>query len=181
MVPLVVAAPWSTVAPDACQLGDERTRARRIQVPDDVRAIDDPPSPDYASAFELAIPVPSTRAPEQWARSLFEDAPLLVRSFVRTGWRFPLLFFRAAPGRPNVLGARIVRKEPTVLVLEQHSPMMIAHNVVYLEPSRIVWTTLVHYRRAIARPLWSTSAVIHHRLLPYLLTRAGRRDCPAQQ
>ena len=148
--------------------------ARRIEVPDTIRAGDDLSDPDYACAFELPIPETSTRSPEEWARSVFEDAPRLVRWVVRTGWRVPLRFEVANPGPGQVLGARIVSNGPTCIVLEQRSPAMLAHNVVSVEPARLVWVTVVRYRRPIARPLWAVSAVIHHRLLPYLLSRAGR-------
>jgi hypothetical protein len=97
----------------------------------------------------------------------------MLRRFMRTGWRFPLRFHLAPPGAPgHILGCRIIRNERTAIVLEQRSPLMTAHNIVFVERTRVVWTTLVRYRRPIARPLWSVSAAIHHRTLPHLLTRA---------
>ena len=148
--------------------------ARRIPLPAAVRATGILPDPDYASAFEQPIaPIPP-RSAEVWARAVFEDAPPALRWFIRTGWRFPLRFRLAPPGAPgHVLGCRIIHAEPTVLVIEQCSPLMTAHNVVLVERTTIVWATLVRYQSPIARPLWSVSAAIHHRTLPYLLTRAA--------
>jgi hypothetical protein len=146
-----------------------------IQLPDEIRAIGSLPESDYARAFELPIEPTSTRTPEDWARAVFEGAPPMLRRFIRTGWRFPLRFHLARPGVPgHILGCQIIRNGRTALVLEQRSPLMTAHNIVLVERTRIVWTTLVRYRRPIARPLWSVSAAIHHCTLPHLLTRAAR-------
>lgn len=150
--------------------------ARRIQLPAEIRTTGTlpDPDPDYASAFEQpTAPTPSCSA-EAWARAVFEDAPLAMRWFMRTGWRFPLRFRLAPPGAPgHVLGCRIIHNEQTVFVIEQRSPLMTAHNVVLVEPTRIVWSTLVRYRHPLARPLWSVAAVIHHRTLPCLLAKAA--------
>lgn len=149
-------------------------KVRRIEVPDAIRDADGLPAPDYASAFELRTPQAPTRSAEQWARSVFEQAPLLVRWLVRAGWRFPLLFELAKPGPGQVLGARITSNSSTRIVLEQRSPVMLANNIVSVDQNRLVWVTVVNYHRPVARLLWGASALIHHRLLPYLLTRADR-------
>jgi hypothetical protein len=149
-------------------------QVRRIPVPDEIRATDSLPDSDYASAFELPIPQTSTRSAEDWARAVFEGAPPMMRWFIRTGWRFPLRFQLAPPGAcGHVLGCRAIRTERTMIVLEQRSPFMTAYNIVFVERTRIVWATIVRYRRPIARPLWSVSAAIHHRTLPRLLTGAA--------
>jgi hypothetical protein len=152
---------------------------RRIQLPDEIRALDSLPEPDYASAFELSIQPITTGPPQDWARAVFEGAPPIMRRFIRAGWRFPLRFRLAPPGAPgHILGCRILSDERTMIVLEQRSPLMTAHNIVSVEPTRLVWATLVRYRQPVARPLWSVSATIHHRTLPYLLTRAARAVGP---
>jgi hypothetical protein len=148
---------------------------RRIQLPDEMNAAGTLPDPDYVCVFELPIPESSTRSPQDWARTVFEGAPPLIRWLIRTGWRFPLRFDLAPPGAPNhVLGCRIVHDERTTFVIELRSPLMTARDIVLVERTRIVLATLVRYRRPVARPLWSVSAVIHHRIMPYLLTRAAR-------
>ena len=150
-------------------------KARRIEVPDTICATNGLPAPGYASAFELRTPPQApAQSAEQWARSVFEQAPLPVRWLVRTGWRFPLLFDLAKPGPGQVLGARITANSPTTIVLEQRSPLMLANNIVSVDQTRLVWVTVVTYHRRGARLLWGASALIHHRVLPYLLTRAAR-------
>ena len=152
--------------------------ARRTQLPADIPATGALPDPDYASAFEASIPPTPSRTAEAWARAVFEGAPPAMRWFMRTGWRFPLRFRLAPPGAPDhILGCRIIHDEPTAVVLEQRSPLMTAHNVVLVEPTRVVWATLVRRRSPLARPLWSVAAAIHHRTLPRLLTRATRTRC----
>ena len=130
--------------------------------------------PDYTAAFELVLPQPTTRSPEDWARAVFEGAPMALRRFIRAGWRFPLGFQLGPPGSPaHVLGSRIISADRTMIVLEQRSSLMTAHNIVFVERTRIVWTTLVRYQHPLARPLWSVSTALHHRILPRLLTRAA--------
>ncbi|HEV3360063.1 MAG TPA: hypothetical protein VG247_24895 [Pseudonocardiaceae bacterium] len=152
---------------------------RRINLPDEISATTSttPPAladPDYTAAFELLLPEPTTRSPEGWARAVFEDAPTALRWFIRTGWRFPLGFQLGPSGSlAHVLGCRIIRADRTTVVLEQRSPLMTAHNIVFVERSRIVWTTIVRYQHPLARPLWSVSAALHHQILPYLLTQAA--------
>jgi hypothetical protein len=175
---------------------------RRINLPDEMRAALATPAPtsstpnspalapaldattsatppalaaaDYTAAFELLTPEPTTRPPEDWARAVFEGAPAALRRFIRTGWRFPLGFQLGPVGSPaHVLGCRIIRVDRTMIVLEQRSPLMTAHNIVFVDRTRIVWTTLVRYQHPLARPLWSVSAALHRRILPHLLTQAA--------
>ena len=61
-------------------------RARRVEVPANIRAVDTLVEPDYADAFEVGITGADTRTAEQWARATFEDAPRASRPFIVAGW-----------------------------------------------------------------------------------------------
>jgi hypothetical protein len=148
---------------------------RRVAVTDEVSATDTLPEPHYAAQFELSLGHASARSPEHWARATFEDAPAALRWFIRTGWRLGLGFRLGPASSPDhVLGCRIAHSGPEVIILEQRSPLMTAHNLVLTRDARVVWATFVRYHRPAARPLWSVSALIHHRTLPYLLEHAAR-------
>ncbi len=178
-----LAAPASTPNADASNSGGASSSAPKPRAPSspplgaEATTSTTPPAladPDYTAAFELLLPEPTTRSPEDWARAVFEDAPKLLRWFIRAGWRFPLGFQLGPSGSPaHVLGCRIIRADRTTIVLEQRSALMTAHNIVFVERTRIVWTTIVRYQHPLARPLWSVSAALHHRILPHLLTQAA--------
>lgn len=132
--------------------------------------------PDYE--FSVEEPVRgAARSAEQWARAVFEDAPLVLRWIIRVAWQAFLgarLGPRSSP--EHVLGMPILRDEPGLLVLDLPSALIGAHNVVDVGESRVRWVTLVRYERPLARVIWPVAAVIHQRVLPYLLRRASRRS-----
>lgn len=53
-------------------------RGSRVEVGEVLRAADTLADPDYAAAFEVRVGA-QVRSAEQWARILFEDAPLILR------------------------------------------------------------------------------------------------------
>ncbi|HEX3781418.1 MAG TPA: hypothetical protein VHX38_17295 [Pseudonocardiaceae bacterium] len=148
---------------------------RRIGVTENVRALDTLADVDYCAVFELT-PAASGRTALQWARATFEGGPSPLCWLVYTGWRFGLglrLGPRVDPD--HVLGCRIVLAEPDLVILEQRSRLMIAHNVVIRDEATLRWATFVRYDRPVGRPLWSVAAPVHRRLLPFLLARAAAR------
>jgi deazaflavin-dependent oxidoreductase (nitroreductase family) len=56
--------------------------------------------------------------------------------------------------------------------------VLTAQNVVAVEDSRVMRTTLVRYPKRSARALWAIAAPVHHRVIPYLLNRAPARTTP---
>ncbi|MFI5779938.1 DUF2867 domain-containing protein [Nocardia sp. NPDC051570] len=147
-------------------------RARRVAVPPDAPVGEEMADADYGWAFELDT-CGTRRTAEQWARSVFEDAPAVMRGALRMGWRWGLgLRMRTAPD--HVLGWRIVEQGPDVVVLESHSPILLARNIVMTSRSTVSWSTLVRFDRRIARPIWAAVEPFHHLTIPYLLGRADR-------
>jgi hypothetical protein len=112
---------------------------------------------------------------EQWARATWEGAPTIVRWFQMLGWRF-ILGLRLAPGRSptNVLGWCMIDDRPDMLTLQARSVLITGHNVVIVQESAVLWTTIVRYEQPIARPIWRLVELVHRIVLPYTLTRAGK-------
>jgi hypothetical protein len=132
------------------------------------------PGAGYASAFEIARRATDTRSPEQWARAAWEGAPRPVRWFLVVAWKAGLgLRLGPRPSPDHVLGWAKVSATPEVVVLESRSMFMSARNVVRIDASRVVWTTLVRFEKGPARALWSLAAPVHHRMIAYLLERAS--------
>jgi hypothetical protein len=128
--------------------------------------------PDYASAF--AVPAQGTdQTAEQWARTMFEGAPAVVRWVLAFGWKY-VLRFRLGPSASSdhVLGWKITARTPDSIVLELRSPLMTAEKILRTEDSRTFTMTLVRYERRFARALWLVAAPVHHRTEPWLLGRS---------
>ncbi|NEB81776.1 hypothetical protein G3I40_42170, partial [Streptomyces sp. SID14478] len=58
--------------------------------------------------------------------------------------------------------------------LEASSPQLSTRNLVTVTDGAVVWTTSVRFDRPAGKVLWALAAPVHHRALPYLLTRAAR-------
>jgi len=152
--------------------------ARRIEASEQIRALDTLAEPDYAAAWEVTIADGDARSAEQWARATFEDAPRALRAFIVTGWRVGLgLRLGPRPSPDHVLGWKIVTAAANPIVLSVQSALLgSAHLVLRVEGSRAVLASFVRYEKLGARPIWSATQPIHHRIVPYLLRRAASRS-----
>jgi hypothetical protein len=72
----------------------------------------------------------------------------------------------------HVLGWLIVDDRPDTTTLQARSALITGHNVVIVQDSVVLWTTLVHYDRPVARPIWRLVELVHRIVLPYTLTHA---------
>lgn len=151
-------------------------RVHRIEVPRRITREAGFAAFDYASAFELASSGAPSRAPESWARAVFEDAPRLLRWVLLRGWRLGLglrLGPRPSPG--HVLGWAVSDAGPDTVTLGARSGLIDARNIILVEDSRVVWVTLVRFERRPGGLLWAAAAPVHHLTVPYLVRRAARR------
>jgi hypothetical protein len=157
-------------------------QARRIDVSEQIRALDTLAEPYYAAAWEVAIAEGDTRSAEQWARAAFEDSPWALRAFVVTGWTIGLgLRLGPRPSPDHVLGWKIATAAPDLIILSVQSAMLgTAHLVLHLDGSRAVLASFVRYEKRGARPIWSVVRPLHHLIIPYLLGRAASRPQPAR-
>ena len=150
--------------------------ARRAGVPARTQQIARTALVDTACAFNVPRPAADARTAEQWARSVFEGAPVSMRGFLLFGWRVVL----GLPSRPrsddsHVLGWQIDSRNDDLVVLKQHSRLIAALNIVQVDESRVSWTTTVCYRTPFARMVWAMVLPFHTATIPRLLTRAARR------
>jgi len=154
--------------------------AHRIEVAEEIRALDTLTTPDYASAYEV-IAAADTRSPEQWARAVFEDAPRALRAFIVAGWIAGLgIQLGPRPSRDHVLGWKIAAARAGVIILSAHSVVLgTAHLVLRVKESQIVLASFVRYERRLAPAVWRIVSPMHHQILLYLLGRAASQtQCP---
>ena len=158
------------------RMADRAAAVHRVEVPEMLLADHAPwGRPDYASAFRLSTTRARSRTPEMWARAVFEEAPALLRPVLVFGWRVGLglqLGPRPSPG--SVLGWSMSEVGPDTVTLEAESRLLKARNVVVVDHSSVTWVTQVRFERPLARPIWAVTSLVHHRVIPYLLRRAGR-------
>jgi len=135
---------------------------------------------DFCGAFECPVGAHDSRSAEQWARSVFEQAPMPVRWFLLVGWR-GVLGLRMGPRHDarHVLGWRIADARPDELTLASDSWLIDAINVVQLHEGRVVWTTCVRYLSRFAPLVWAVVLPMHKVTVSLLLKRAARSGADA--
>jgi hypothetical protein len=165
----------------AAPLGMAEGKARRVDVPEAVQAVDTLLDPSYTCAFEIDAPPAVTRSAEEWLRAIMEEGPAPVRWFILAGWIAALrLRLGPRPSVDHVLGWRILSATSTEIVIGVEGATLSAHQVVQVQDAKAVHATIVHFDRPAARVLWAVAAPIHVRVIPYLMARATsgrpRRD-----
>lgn len=156
-----------------------KPRAQAADVPDPLRSREPIVRADRVITYRLrADDARATRA-EQWARETFEGAPAVLRRFLVLGWQSILgLRLSGTGSTPSVLGWRLTEDRPEVATLEATSALITAHNIAFVQDTTVFWITLVRYERRGAIPIWRLVELVHRMVLPYILTRAGRRREP---
>jgi Protein of unknown function (DUF2867) len=150
-------------------------KARRIDIPEDIRALGVLVDPDYTYACQLTASDVDRQSAEQWARDVFEGAPRLLGWFVLVGW-IAILRLRLGPRRSSeyVLGWTVVSSTPGQVVLGAESFALSNRLVVQVTADRVVHATFVRYQRPIGAILWALARPIHQVVVPYLLRHAHR-------
>jgi hypothetical protein len=73
-----------------------------------------------------------------------------------------------------VAGWRITEETPARLVLDADGRLMRGRMVFEIAGREATWTTMLHYRRTLARPVWELAAHAHRALVPRCLRAAHR-------
>jgi hypothetical protein len=120
------------------------------------------------------VPVPG-RTAEQWARTVFEGATVAMQRLLILWWR--LLGFQLGPRQSaeHVLGWRIVKNSPDVIVLQARSLAGFTGRLV-LAPgsSRLVYGTFVRCDGLAAKALCLFVAPLHRLLVSRVLGDAAQ-------
>lgn len=152
-----------------------RSHLEVVGVPEAIRSRKYVAGADRAITYALAAADARSMSAEQWARATWEGAPTIVRCFLMLGWRFMLGLGLASGRSPtNVLGWHIIDDRPDTMTLQARSALITGHNVVIVEESTVLWTTLVRYEQPVARPIWSLVELVHRIVLPYTLAHARK-------
>jgi Protein of unknown function (DUF2867) len=132
------------------------------------------PGASYRTAFEVRVP--SGLAPERWARLIFEQAPRILRAFVRFGWRFGIgLRLEPVGTSPQVAGWTLSSRTADEITMTTRSRWLTAEKITRVEGDLLVISTSVRFDKTLGRLLWTAVAPVHHLTEPLLMTSAVRR------
>jgi hypothetical protein len=150
-------------------------QVRQIDPPPDVRALSTLPVIDYADSFTVTGGAGEC-TPEQWARAVLAGAPSRVRFKLVAGWAFLGLRLGIRPPAMRILGWRIRRSTPDVLLLGAGSRLGLPAELLFRrEPDGVLFATFVRQRSRLARALWPRVIPAHQRIVASLLTHGARR------
>jgi hypothetical protein len=126
------------------------SKPHRIEVPEGIRSLAMVTDPDSTYACEITTADDDRRSAEQWARSVFEDAPRFVRWCIVTGWLVGLRLRLASRSSPaHVLGWTAVSSSPQAIVLGVESFALTARLVVRVQDGQVIHATFVRYERRV--------------------------------
>lgn len=127
---------------------------------------------DYWDCFAVAATAGTAR---QWARSSLRGAQSAGGLFSLMVWQGVLGFNLEAPkARGTVAGWRITDETAQRLVLDADGRLMRGRMVFEIAGHDAIWTTMIHYHRAWARPVWELAARVHRAVVPGCLAGAHR-------
>jgi hypothetical protein len=150
---------------------------RRIALPSSARALSTLCPIDYEDAFLVDVGPVGERTPEQWARAIFEDAPIAVRAALVAGWS--ALGLRLGWRRSDrfVLGWPVRRSDPDFVLLAASSPLGLAAELLLTgHENRLLFATLVQKNNQLIRAVWTGVEPIHGPVVRSALAMASDRE-----
>jgi hypothetical protein len=150
---------------------------RQIEVPAAARELSTLSRVDYADAFRVDTGSAAGRTAEQWARAVLEDAPATTRTTLLSGWASLGLKVGRPGSDGTVLGWKVRRNTPDVLLLGADSRIGMPGELLFKrERDGLLFATFVQYGNPAARAVWAGVEHVHVRIVRSILERAGRRS-----
>jgi hypothetical protein len=147
---------------------------RQVAVPAPARELCTLSRVDYEDAFLVAIGWARDRRAEQWARAIFEEAPILMRSALLLGWSALGLKLDSTRSDRSVLGWEVRRSTPDLVLLAAGSRIgMPAQLLVKHQRDALLFATFVQQENPIARAVWAGVEPVHRPIVRCVLEQAG--------
>lgn len=145
-----------------------RGGVRKIAVPRDARELCTLPHVDFEDAYLVDVDPPE-RTTEQWARAIFEEAPLNPRLRLWAAWVTLGLRLALPTSHRHVLGWEIRHNKPGAVLLGARSRVgMPAELLVKRHDGALLFDTFVQHSNPVARAAWAAAEPAHARILPAL-------------
>jgi hypothetical protein len=151
---------------------------RQVAVPPAARALSTLSQIDYEDAFVLESGPAQDRTGEQWARAILEDAPIVVRAALVSGWSALGLRLGSPRSDRLVLGWELRRSSPAFALLGASSPAgLSAELLVKRRRKTVLFATMLHLENQIARAVWAAVRPVHLPVVRFVLgaTRLDQR------
>jgi hypothetical protein len=149
-------------------------RVRQVLLPADARALSTLARVDYDDAF--IVEAGGERTAERWTGAVFNDAPLAVRARLVSGWVGLGLKLGAPWSADHVLGWRVQRRSPSVVLLAAESLLGLHAELLFRsEPRGLLFATFVQQDNPAARAVWVRVTSTHQQVVRSLLDHAARR------
>ena len=131
---------------------------------------------DYADAFLVEIRSAPDRTPEQWARATLEQAPISVRTKLRSGWSAIGLKLDIGGCAQSVLGWQVRRSTPEFVLLGADSRIGMPGELLFqLQQRALLFATIVEQGNPFARAVWAAVEPVHVRVVRQVLEQASIR------
>jgi hypothetical protein len=160
-----------------CILVDVKTAAspatghvRQIAVPPEARELSTLPRVDYADAFLVEPGLATDETPEEWARSLFDDAPAAMRATLPPGWMSLGLQIGSPRSEELVFGWTVRRSTADLLLLGAESRVgMPGELLLKRHGNALLFATLLTHGNALVRAIWAGVVPGHQQIVRRLL------------
>ena len=150
---------------------------RQVSVPPAARKLSTLSHVDYEDSFLVEIGSPQDRTAEQWARAILEDAPIVMRSALLSGWSALGLRLGSPRSHRFVLGWEVRRSTPDFALLGARSRLGLpAELLVKRRQKTLLFATFVQQENHIARALWAGVEPVHRPVVRHVLERASCRE-----
>src|ERR1700742_1137373 len=130
------------------------SRVSQVPLPPDARRLSTLSRVDYEDAF--IVDAAGRRTAEQWARAVFNDAPVAVRARLVSGWTGLGLKLARPSSASRVLGWKVRHNSPNVMLLAADSILGLQAELLFrTEPRGVLFATMIQQNNAAARALWA--------------------------
>jgi hypothetical protein len=150
---------------------------RQVALPPAARALSTLSRIDYEDAFLVETGPAHDRTGEQWARAILEDAPIITRRALVSGWSALGLQLGSTRSDRFVLGWEVRRSSPDFALLGARSRVGLpAELLVKRQQHTLLFATFVQQESPIARAVWAGVKPVHRPVVRYVLEQASCRE-----
>lgn len=163
------------MATQAEPLEQQPSLVSTIALPARARALSTLSRVDYADAFLVDAGV--ARTPEQWLHAVINDAPLVVRARLVSGWLALGLKLGPPWSTGRALGWNVRHSGPDYVLLGADSWLGLSAELLFrTEPGGVLFATIIRLSSPVARAAWASITPTHQAVVQSLLSHAARRE-----
>jgi hypothetical protein len=152
-------------------------RVSQVALPRAARALSTLSDIDYEDAFLLETGPAEDRTGEQWARAILEDAPIITRRALVSGWSALGLQLGSTRSDRFVLGWEVRRSRPDFALLGARSRVGLSAELLFKRQQQtLLVATLLHQENHIARAVWAGVKPVHVPVVRFVLEQASCRE-----